>query len=341
MHHWRAALRRSIAFAAYYSGLLWLYAAVTLRNRAVVLMYHRVLPDDADSFSSEGIVISPATFELQLDFLREHFTTLSAEDFRNCLEHGSFPRRACLITFDDGWFDNERYALPILEQYRIPAVLFAATGYIGGPGAFWQEELTRMLFVASRSAAQHAPLLEHLGLASLVTADAVEARHRARAFVTALKAGNPAEVARAHKLLVEALGLGAGQCGFTGDDRFLSWDALRHLAAGGRFTVASHSHSHQPLTQLGRNGSAEDLLRSKQELERHGLLSPWMCAYPNGDHDPDVTEAARSVGFQMGFTTVSGRVSVGDDPLGLKRVNIHEWACSSRPEFLCHILGLF
>jgi len=341
MHHLRAALRRTLAYVAYYSGLLWLYAAVTLRNRAVVLMYHRVLPVDANSFSSEGIVVTPKTFERQLDFLKEHFTALSAEAFCNCLKQGKFPRRACLLTFDDGWFDNERYALPILERHRIPAVLFAATGYIGGNGAFWQEELTRLLFTASQSSARHASLLEQLGLGSLVSADAVEARRRAREFVTRLKSGDPAEIVRVRQLLVGILGLSDDQHDFTGDDRFLTWDALRRLAAGALFTVASHGHTHRPLTQLGRSGAAEDMLHSRQEFERQGLPSPWMCAYPNGDHDPDVTEAARSAGFHLGFTTVSGRVSVGDDPLRIKRMNIHEWTSSTRPEFLCQILGLF
>ena len=337
----RTALRRLIAYLAYYSGFVWLYAALRLRQRAVVLMYHRVLPVGAESFSSDGIVVSPATFERHLSFLRRHFTPLDADGFMACAARREFPRRACLVTFDDGWFDNQRYALPLLKQFGVPAVLFVATGYVGTQATFWQEALTRLLFTASRSVPPVSSVLDEFGLGSLRSAADGEARRLAREFVTELKAAPPAEVDRVREKIVVAMerqGLPAPR---SGDDRFLDWDSVRDLAASGHFTIASHAHSHRPLTKLGRSGAVEDLERSLCELERHGLGRPLMCAYPNGDYDSDVTAAAREAGLQMAFTTVSGHVATGDDPLRLRRVNVHESACSSRAEFMCRILGIF
>ena len=61
-----ATLKRAAAGVLYYSGLLWLYAAIRLRRRAVVLMYHRVLPSGADTYSHDGIIVRPETFARQM-----------------------------------------------------------------------------------------------------------------------------------------------------------------------------------------------------------------------------------------------------------------------------------
>jgi peptidoglycan/xylan/chitin deacetylase (PgdA/CDA1 family) len=304
-------------------------------------MYHRVLPDGADSFSTDGIVVTPPTFERHLGFLRRHFTLLDADSFMSCAARGGFPRRACLVTFDDGWFDNQHYALPLLQRFGVPAVLFVATGYVGTQATFWQEDLTRLLFAASRSVPPVSAVLDAFGLGSLRSVADGEARRLAREYVTELKAATPAEVDRVREkivLVMERHGMPVTQ---PGDDRFLDWDSVRGLAASGHFAIATHAHSHRPLTKLGRAGAVMDLKQSLCELEKHGLGRPLMCAYPNGDHDAEVMSAAREAGLQMAFTTVSGHVANGDDPLCLRRVNVHESACSSRAEFMCRILGIF
>ena len=179
MHRLRAILKRCIAYGLYYSGALWAYRRVVLRNRAIVLMYHRVLPAAADSFSASGIVVSPSVFTANMRFLRRHFTPLSADEFQSCLDRGRFPTGACLVTFDDGWQDNEQHALPILQSIGVPAVLFVATGYIGTGNTFWQERMTRQLFALSRD-----PGLGRSTLAEIGVADAFDASEDARRAMT-------------------------------------------------------------------------------------------------------------------------------------------------------------
>src|SRR5262249_35924765 len=42
------------------------------------------------------------------------------------------PAKAVLITFDDGYRDNLDNAVPILERYGYPAVIFVPIGYLDG-----------------------------------------------------------------------------------------------------------------------------------------------------------------------------------------------------------------
>lgn len=50
--------------------------------------------------------------------------------------------RYALISFDDGYFNNHRM-LPILEEFRIPAVFCISTRHVTEPKAFWWDILYR------------------------------------------------------------------------------------------------------------------------------------------------------------------------------------------------------
>ncbi len=338
MHRARARLRRALAFALYYSGAIWLYAMVRLRGRAVALMYHRVLPQGGDSFSTEAIVVTPATFARQLAFLKQHFKLLDVDDLRECLERGQFPDRGCVVTFDDGWYDNERHALPILQRYQAPALFFVATGYVGTGSTFWQEQLARLLFRALRSPDCSAELLEGLGLATACGATDEEARRRVREVVTRLKTAPLDEIHRLRDRLLQLTGMAPDTLG---DDRFMDWNAVRRLADAPGIYVGSHAHSHVPLTRLGFAGALADLERAKSVFEQQGLPVPTIAAYPNGDHDDEVVRAAHGAGTELAFTTRGGYVTPGHDPLRLPRINVSEQGTASMPEFMCRILGLF
>jgi len=333
------AIRRALAYGLYYTGLLWLYAAIRLRRKAVVLMYHRVLPAGADAYSHAGIVVSPATFEMHLEFLSRHFRPLTQTEFRRQLEASSFDRRACLVTFDDGWWDNVEYALPALKKHAVPAIFFVATRYIGSHDTFWQERLTRLLCIAARQPGAADGLLREAGLYPAARLSPASVRQRAREFVTTLKTREPA-VARGYIERLEEALRDLPESRSLGADRFMTWDEVGTLHHSGRVTIGSHAHSHTRLTTLGYQGARDELERSRTELAAHGIPDSIACAYPNGDVNDPVEAAAVDAGFRLGFGTRNGFVRHSSEATHLRRINIHDADAGSRPEFLYRILGL-
>jgi len=47
----------------------------------------------------------------------------------------------CALTFDDGWQDFFKFALPVLMRNQVPATVFLPTGYIGTSDWFWTDRL--------------------------------------------------------------------------------------------------------------------------------------------------------------------------------------------------------
>lgn len=334
----KPAIRRVLAYVLYYTGLLWLLAKFRLRGRAVVLMYHRVLPPAAASFSHEAIVVSPREFDLQMSFLRRHFQPLTPEQFSYELRNGTFRRRACLVTFDDGWKDNAEHALPVLRKHQVPALVFVATGYVGTDRTFWQERLTRLLFFATRSS-ESANTLRELGLTSAVGLSDAVALATVRDAVTTMKQWEPGRVHELIQRLEDEVGR-VPTARNLGDDTFLSWDDLRRLQQSGWVVVGSHAHSHRPLTRLGYDGACAEFTLSRAALATNGFCDVRTCAYPNGNVDTAVVRAATDSGFELGFATAHGFVRPGDDPMRLRRINIGSAGVGSRAEFLSRILQI-
>ncbi len=87
-----------------------------------VLMYHSFLkdPDRAGKF-----VISPDVFRSDMAYLKENgYTSISLAALINFVDGiAALPEKPILITIDDGYYNSLTYALPILEEYDMHAVV--------------------------------------------------------------------------------------------------------------------------------------------------------------------------------------------------------------------------
>ncbi len=87
-----------------------------------ILMYHSIL---RSSKGNEKYIISEAAFEKDLKFLSENgYTTIFMQDLIDYVYSGkTLPEKPIVLTFDDGYFNNCAYVLPLLEKYNSKAVL--------------------------------------------------------------------------------------------------------------------------------------------------------------------------------------------------------------------------
>lgn len=341
----RSWIRATLARALYVVGALHLLSSIRLRNRAVVLMYHRVVdPEDLEKvYSHPGIIVETPTFEKHLRFLRAHFHLVSLQEFRDHMVNGRpFAKRTCLVTFDDGWEDNYTRAFPLLVKYNVPAAIFLTSGFVGTGRRFWQESLAYSLFRSIEQADDgHArartEMLAKLGLDE--SALSPDATGKARIKENVWRAKNFPEQER-KQVLDDASGMAGVQSGPPEHcDSFLAWAQVKAMAAAG-IDFGSHTVNHQLLATIPSDEVREELEASKRAIEKELTEEIVSFAYPSGSHNAECRRLVADSGFQLAFSTEAGLVGAADDRFTIKRINIHQGAASSIPLLMARIVGI-
>lgn len=93
----------------------------------IVLCYHRI------GTGAAKMIVSPAQFEEQLEWLaRHHYTVVRLADLAEFMAgRRALPQRSVVITLDDGYESVHRHAWPALARRGWPATLFVYTDFIG------------------------------------------------------------------------------------------------------------------------------------------------------------------------------------------------------------------
>jgi len=99
-----------------------------------VLTYHHIQPQAiAVELKQTSLNVDNGMFDQQMAYLVSNgYTSISTlalvEALRN---HTGLPGKSVVITMDDGYADNDVYALPVLKKYNLNANLMLATGLVG------------------------------------------------------------------------------------------------------------------------------------------------------------------------------------------------------------------
>jgi peptidoglycan/xylan/chitin deacetylase (PgdA/CDA1 family) len=102
----------------------------------LVLMYHSVEPYQADPYL---VTVSPPRFGQQMHWLaRRGLRGVSMRDLLAARAAGA-GKGLVGLTFDDGYADFARHALPVLRRYGFGATMFVIAGRLGGENAWDQE----------------------------------------------------------------------------------------------------------------------------------------------------------------------------------------------------------
>ena len=118
-----------------------------LRRRLLVLCYHGVIDDGGSRDELRySTTVGVTEFRNQLQILKRFFNPVSAAEVLEWLRGaGDLPPSPVLLTFDDGFRNNLRYAAPELVRVGTPALVHIATGYIGTGELLWPQELVERI----------------------------------------------------------------------------------------------------------------------------------------------------------------------------------------------------
>ena len=277
-----------------------------LRHDVRILAYHRVLESaepEGFRFDIDLISASRESFREQIAIVKRRCVPMRFDELIDRLDRGrSLPRRAALITFDDGYDDNHRIAWPILRDAGVSAMFFVATGHIESARPYAYDWLTHMVCTVRADRLQAPELAIDWPLP-----DDLRAR---RALASRLLDRIKTLDADAQQALVERLQREWSMPAEAGhaDCRPMTWSQLREMRDGG-MEVGSHGVDHRMLAKMPPAAMREELAASKRAIERELGGEVQVISYPVGGpdaYDGAVMAAARDSGYRLGCSYLAG-----------------------------------
>ena len=152
-----------------------------------ILCYHRF------GARASNLTVTPAAFDAQMGYLaRNGYTVIPLARLSGYLEgREPIPRKAVVITIDDGYRSTFEVAYPVLRRHRFPATVFLYTDFVGAPDALTWAQMKEMTASGLVDVQPHSKTHSNL---TLRLPDESEARYRER---TRREVEAPVEVIRA------------------------------------------------------------------------------------------------------------------------------------------------
>ncbi|HUD33505.1 MAG TPA: polysaccharide deacetylase family protein [Variovorax sp.] len=202
---------------------------------------------------------------LDLDKFRSHLRSLRRRGYRGVSMDEGFPYlrgekdgRVAIITFDDGYLDNLRLAMPALQEFGFGATCYLVAGHLGDHNAWDAEELR-----------VKKPLMDEAGVRDWLAGGMKVGSHtvshpRLSRMTSAQKRG---EIADSRARLEDRLGISIDHFCFPYGDHD---EECIEYAAEARYDTAVTTHR-------GRVRAGQDML-ALPRIGNSGKRSPWVFA---------------------------------------------------------------
>jgi peptidoglycan/xylan/chitin deacetylase (PgdA/CDA1 family) len=242
-------------------------------------LFHGLFESDEEVRSGtldpqQGVTVE--MFRAFLGHFREEGYTFVAP--RQILEGPERGGKYILLTFDDGYFNNLR-ALRVMEEFNAPAVFFVSSDHVREGKAFWWD-------VAFREGQKRRKTKAEIG-------DAVAGYKRMKTEEVEFD-------------LKKEFGKDALRP--VGDlDRPFTPSELREFAEHRLVSIGNHTKNHAILTNYSLAEAREQIQGGQDAIQEMTGKVPEMISYPNGNSSPQIEQAAREAGLQLGVIVRRGK----------------------------------
>lgn len=293
---------RALFEALWLSRLPGLVRALS-QSRGVIFTLHRVLPQEPADFSPNAILqVQPDFLEYVIERVRDlGIDIVSLDEALELLAAPTKGRPFVVLTFDDAYKDNLKYALPILQRQQAPFTLYVPTAFVDGVGELWWQAIEDII------ARQDAIAMTVDGETDYV--DTRTTAQKQAAFDTLYwqmrKMPEPERIELMRKFAT-AYGYDLDQqC----RELIMDWQELRQFAGEPLCTIGAHTVHHYELSKLPLDQARSEMSQSAEVLLAQFGERPTHFSYPlGGPLSAGIREfgLARELGFRSAVTTRPG-----------------------------------
>lgn len=303
------------------------------KNRLLILCYHGISLRDEHEWNG-GLYVSPEQFRERMGLLRsEGASVISLSEGLERLRTRSLPPLSVAITFDDGFYDFYKYAVPVLRDFDFPCTLYLTTHYCQHRLPVFDLMLNYMLWKSGKTEVH----LPKLGIDSpMAMRDEAERNTIVR---TIQKLTNKLTTSEkdgiAHQL--------AAEWRLDYDDlvrsrmlQIMTPDEVTATARGG-IDIQLHTHRHR--TPRDRELFQREIRDNRAKILDYTGNDPVHFCYPSGDYASEFLPWLAELGVQSATTCEQGLAVPDSEPLALPRfldrvdingLDFESWLCGVR-----------
>ena len=254
------------------------------RSSLMTFLFHGLFKNTAEIAANDIDPLERTTVakfrQLVAYYVNHGYRFVSTDDLLNGLPDGKF----ATLTFDDGYHNNVR-ALPVLEEFDVPATFFISTNHVKENKCYWWDVFYRER-LAQGTAARSA-YHEAIEMKSLKT-EQIESDLKSRFGAAALTP--------------------RGEI-----DRPFTPSELRDFARHPNVRIGNHTANHAILLNYPDDEIRQQVNGAQDFLHELTGKRPTAIAYPNGGHDDRIVKICSDAGVKIGFTIRPEKTSVPHD----------------------------
>ena len=280
--------------------------------KRIVLNYHRI---DNLNKDYNNTCVSPENFREQMEYVIRHYEVLKMDDFLQYNGKGE----VISVTFDDGFENFISNALPVLEEYNIPATIFVTTKF-DTDREFWMSDIMRVLFEGNfKDSSLHLDFFDRT-----IELQIKSINDRVLAYNLLRRIFRHHSDVISEKVLIElheqsGIGLSARE-----EFRPLSKEQVISLSKNSLITIGGHTINHPSLGCLNRKRQKTELEGSIKSLTSIIRKPVEYFAYPFGgefDYNFITKNILENYGIKYAFTTERRVFEEINDKMAVPRVN--------------------
>ncbi len=285
------------------------------RNSLLILCYHGISLRDEHAWEP-SLYLSAASFRHRLQALRAtRIEVLPLEEGLSRLHTGTLPPRAAVITFDDGFYDFYKLALPLLREFALPATLYLSTHYCGYRLPIFNLVIPYLLWKSGLATVDW----EEAGLPLTPVGTYLE-RLRATQTLSQFAASRQLDT-RGQDDLARRF---AGYLGIDYDDliqaRLFQLVTPEEAALTYRAGVDIQLHTHRHRTPRDHALFIREIRDNRDRIRDFTGHDAFHFCYPSGDYAAEFLPWLRELGVRSATTCETGLASARSEPLLLPRV---------------------
>lgn len=102
----------------------------------------------------------------------------------------------------------------------------------------------------------------------------------------------------------------------------LDWEEVKKMDGSGLIDFEPHTVTHPKLTSLKTKEIENEIIESKEKIEKELQKKCKYFAYPKGKYNAGIKEAVKDAGFKAAFTVEKGVITLESDFFSLKRNSV-------------------